>query len=457
MGTSPDTLLTSPLPSAVSTLDLLDAAARDRVLVYGSLPPAGRDFDLLGRPDELVAIREALVAAGFIERRGVFVRFHLGSVEAVELTPAESWRLPPDDLEALFAEAQPIAGTRHLVQPSPHHALLIRARKTARQRKPSAQVRARVNEALASDPDAWEGAQQRASVWKARYALALLRTACGSTGRVSALIRWRAFAEHLSGSGAPPVQAQLRALRALLPRLRRTHVVAFSGLDGAGKTSQAAVLREALSATGQDAVVVWKGIGRNRILWWLKAPVQTCLRALPGGGSPGALVDRVLPDLSGRNGLPGGSPGTPERRPRGIWLSVVTQLWATLVAVVNVLAVRRSTLRAFGRGRIIIYDRYTLDSAVKLLYWYGDTWMIRLLIRLIHHATPTPLKSYFLDVPAQVAFERKGEWGLDDLAARATLYSGEYKRLRVRRLDATRPTSELSEEIATEVWASLPS
>src|SRR5262249_13749402 len=105
---------------AVSTdltaLQRIDGTIHDRVLIYGSLPPAGRDLDLLARPTERTAIRKALIGAGFLQGAGLLVRFRPGSTEAVELTSAESWGLPPDELEALFTEAQPIEGARWITR-----------------------------------------------------------------------------------------------------------------------------------------------------------------------------------------------------------------------------------------------------------------------------------------------------------------------------------------------------
>ena len=113
------------------TLDVVDRAANGRVLVFGSLPPEGRDLDLLVRPAEESAIAAALNEAGFLNRDVQWVRFRGCEVDAVDLSPAASWALSNEEIAALFAEARPLDGTTHLAEPSAHHTLLILARKVS--------------------------------------------------------------------------------------------------------------------------------------------------------------------------------------------------------------------------------------------------------------------------------------------------------------------------------------
>lgn len=452
-----------PVPGAASPwantlLELIDGIIQNRVLVYGSLPPDGGDLDLLARHAELRAIRDTLIAAGFIPVRRMLVRFQEGKREMVELTPADSWRLPSGELNALFAEGQPLGERQYLVQPSAHHALLIRARKIIGRNAAIPRVLGRTRALVAQHPDSWRRANDRAAAWHARRALRAMKYACEHDGRLTLVARWSALAEQLSAREARGVRGHVRILReflpqALLPRLRRTRVITFSGLDGSGKTSQARLLRDALLATGQDAVVVWAGIGTNRSLGWIKAPVKRMLRALPRGGPFQEVIDRVTPKPDGRP-TPLAEPGGEHRR-HSRWFRITTQVWMAVMALVNVYSLRKVLLRSFGQGRIVIFDRYTLDSAVRLRHWYGDSLAYRLVIRLVHRLAKRPVRAYFLDVSPEVAFERKPEWELCDLKGRVKLYSEEYARLGVRRLDGTRPADELAAEIAADVWGAL--
>src|SRR5437868_2581021 len=103
---------------------LVDESALDRVLVLGSLPPAGRDLDLLVREPDREALAARLEAAGFVRRGRDLALFEDCTAYAVELIPAEGW-LPAAELDDLFAQALPVDGCRKLVRPAPHHALLI--------------------------------------------------------------------------------------------------------------------------------------------------------------------------------------------------------------------------------------------------------------------------------------------------------------------------------------------
>src|SRR5947209_20292518 len=83
----------------------LDAALDAPVLVIGSLPPDGRDLDLLVR--DVASLESSLAAAGF-RRDGEGWTGPAGY--AVEPVPAERWALPGAELDALFAAARTIDG-----------------------------------------------------------------------------------------------------------------------------------------------------------------------------------------------------------------------------------------------------------------------------------------------------------------------------------------------------------
>jgi len=390
------------------------------VLVFGSLPPEGRDLDLLARPVAEAAIAEALAGRGLLRRGAQWALFEGGTAFGVELIPAESWGLPADELERLFAEATPLPGARKLVEPAPHHALLIAARRNGGRLDPK--LRARVVRQLSRDGSAWEAAEAHAAHWRAERALAALR---------------RAFERPVN---EVPARFTLGRVRRAVSNARSGHVVALSGLDGAGKSSQAESIERALAQLGIPAAVVWTPFASNRSLRLLAAPARRLLGRKSGNAAAPSLVARPGSDRAG-----GGPLG-----------ALVAHGWATVVAVTNGLAQRRASLPHLLRGRIVIFDRYTLDSAVHLRYLYGEARRFRLQNALIAGLSPKPLRAYLLDVAPETVVARKPiQYELDHVRRQARLYREEQERREVKRLNGERPREELSAEILADVWSAL--
>jgi hypothetical protein len=220
-------------------LRTIDSAARDRVLVYGSLPPAGRDLDLLVRPTDASALAAGLGAAGFRSWQRAWVRFFECDASVVELIPAASLHLPSVELDGLFADGSPLVGSEKIVEPAPHHTLLILARRLAHERRLAPKHKARIERAVERDPAAWERALERAPAWMAETALQRLR-ALYSSGRAPWSFRWRSFVR----------------------RPRRTRVVALSGPDAERKRLHAQALRATFDRLGVSA-----HLGTPRSIW----------------------------------------------------------------------------------------------------------------------------------------------------------------------------------------------
>ena len=385
----------------MAVADLVDAAAGEPVLVVGALPPQGRDLDLLARPAAAARLAEALRANGFEQSERQWVRFADGTAEVVDLVPVADWRLPVAESEALFARALPIAGFSALVAPAPADELLSVARKVARSGRLSDGRRARVAAAVAADPSAWETATERSASW----------------GLPGALVRLRTTYQSDPGSLTTPPTDPGSSLRAALWRARqRPRIVTFSGLDGAGKTSQAEALARALTALGYRAEIEWTRITHER-----------------------AALDRV--------GLPA-KQLLPRRGPALTWL------WTFVVSWANGRSQRRA---ARGHpGAVVIHDRYTLDSAAHLRAKYGAARRFRPQVALVRWLSPRPVAAYFLDVDAATAHARKPEkYTVERLAEIADLYREECPRLGVQRLDGSRPADDIAAHVAREVWRRL--
>lgn len=408
--------------------EVVDATARGRVLVVGSPPPSGTDLDLLVRPGEEQALRAGLRDAGFLEGGKRFVRFGLGCGFEIELLAAEDWALPRSEMEALFAEATPLPGCSRLVEPAPHHQLLILATRLLGRGDPlSDRRKARIDRAVAEDPDSWKKAKERLSAWGDSLALERLRAARlglepGTRDRLG-----RAF----------------RRLRDL--SRRRRIVVSLSGIDGSGKSLQVEALQDALADLGVEVAVEWIPLADNPWIESIRKGISRVLARL------GVFQGAPKPAGQRRGSLRTSSSMLRSRS------SVLTYGWATLVGLANGFSHAYRVFRNRARGKTTIFDRYVLDSVVRLRFFYGEERALRLSRALIRILSPRTTVAFFLDVPAEVSVARKDDgWHIDELGQQVRLYREEQARLGVAvRLDGERPAADLAVEIAASVWREL--
>ena len=439
---------------------LADGAARGRVVVSGSLPPDARDLDLVVRPEDQEAISARLREQGFHQNDGEWVRFRECGAEAVDLIPASAWELPPGALESLFAEAEPLDGFERLARPAPHHLLLMLARRLVEgDGRLDQKRRARIEAALAKDPGAWSAAGPHAREWGMERGLAGLQAAYARAERLSARGRAAAIAERLTALGMNPRRAQAEGWRRVVrPAAERGgFLVAFSGLDGAGKSSQAEALRDALERLGYEARLEW-----TRLEW-------TTL--WEGGSALGKIAWPATRALALAQRLRRGEAAAPAETEQADWYTdvvdtpasrlrrrfgAVNDAWVTVVAVAHARAQRRATAPHIRAGRAVVCDRYTLDAAAFLRFRYGEDRRFRRQIRLLERLSPRPLRAYHVDVPAATAHARKAEqYSLDELERQARLYREERAELGVLAVDGERPRAELCTEIALDVWRTL--
>lgn len=396
------------LPAA-AVLHTIDSIVRERVLVFGSLPPRGRDLDLLVSSADADAIASRLRKDGFISTGNEWALFRDCAVRKIDLVQAEEWNLPAREQSAVFSEGHVLNGFTNVVEPSPHHALLILARRLQGGPGPlDLKHRRRIDDALAKDPQSWQIARERAYLWNAETALVHLES----------LIYER-----------KPVRRWPRVRRPM-----RTFVISLSGVDGAGKSSQAEALRDCLDQLGFDPVLEWTPVHVLN-LDFLTRPV----RRLLGVGPPSKLPDRVSPDFR---------PST--------YPAIVAHVWVTVAAIATALSLWRSIWRYLGRGKVVICDRFTLDFAVFLEYRHGEKRDFRIQTWLLRALAPRAFCSFLLDVRPEAALDRKeDQYSVEELERQVELYRAKSARFGARRLDGEQPFELLCAEIGSDAWRRL--
>ena len=189
--------------------------------------------------------------------------------------------------------------------------------------------------------------------------------------------------------------------------------MSFEGIDGSGKSSQAALLVERLRGSGTEVVASRE----------------------PGGT---ALGERVRELLLGANDV-------------APWAEV------TLFAAARAQLVSEVVVPALERGAWVVVDRF-LDSS--LAYQGGGRGLgVDAVLELNRAAIGDvlPDRTFLLQVPVENALSRIGEGRLDRIEAEGAEFletvAREFERLaerfdRIQTIDGMRPEDEIAEEIA---------
>jgi thymidylate kinase len=171
----------------------------------------------------------------------------------------------------------------------------------------------------------------------------------------------------------------------------RQRFVSFSGMDGAGKSTQIHNLRTRLADAGLKVSIVtfWDDVARLTQL--RETSGHTLFKGDKGVGSPEAPINRR--DKNVRS-----------------WPMTAVRYFLYLVDAVSLRFVVRKALKS--DADFIIFDRYAYDELANLTL---SNPLSRLYVRFIMWLVPRPHVSYVLDADPVQARARKPEYPLEFL------------------------------------------
>lgn len=227
------------------------------------------------------------------------------------------------------------------------------------------------------------------------------------------------------------------ARRVAQARLRPPLVVAFSGMDGAGKSTLSGRLADNLHDLGISTALIWYRIGlRGK---WLERVATSGRR----------LYRHVREDVSEQVSRERGVPTGVARR------GVVGWVWMTTITTSFLANIYRQYLGSWNRD-VLLFDRHAVDSLVTLDVMYEDA-DARMQRAAIVKALPAPSLTVYVDVPPHVSRARKP----DDIFAVQALERQRQSYRRhiadfpgIRLLDGTRSIGELTAAVTKIVLGS---
>lgn len=426
-----------------------------------SFPHTSDNLDVFIPPTKEDMARRLLRRLGYVELRNIeephkylFKRFRFGEeVCAVHLHLRLEWSVSFLHEEQVWERRRPAPDDAGFFVPSPEDALLITLAHALYENKclKLGDV-LRVNACLRQGPLDWEyiWGTARSKGWEAGLAFALLAhdkldqalyavpaLPAEQHGRADTALRgvWRRPAlSHLSGPARFPLPVRFTFSKGLFfakmladenvfwpARLADvyTHLVtgtrlklrlysqpamlvAVSGVDGSGKTTQAKAMVHAFQRCGLRARYVWGRAGSSAL-----------------AGRLIALGKRLL----GRKAVvPAAGPASEEGREEQFRHPLVRRLWPWLVWLDLTWQYLRKVRWPLWRGDVVVCDRYLLDALAEMGARLEDAGILRRLpARLLVWLNHRPHKAFYLSVDPLKARARQpaeGQQGTPGLAQR---------------------------------------
>jgi thymidylate kinase len=172
---------------------------------------------------------------------------------------------------------------------------------------------------------------------------------------------------------------------------RQTRLISFSGIDGAGKSTQIQALRSRIQEAGLRVLLItfWDDVARLTRL--REVTGHTLFKGDKGVGTPAAPIVRRDKNVRSR-------------------LMTVVRLGLYFLDAVSLRIVIQRALRT--PADLVICDRYIYDELANLAV---RNPVIRLYVRLLLKLVPRPHIIYLLDADPVQAFARKPEYPLEFL------------------------------------------
>jgi thymidylate kinase len=211
------------------------------------------------------------------------------------------------------------------------------------------------------------------------------------------------------------------------PRNRRARLISFSGMDGAGKSTQIELLRERLNQAGLRV---------SMLAFWDDVAMLTGAREFSG---------HTL--FKGEKGV--GSPTKPvNRRDKNVrsWYMTAVRFALYLLDALSLAVVVTKQRRA--EADVILFDRYLHDELANLNLNRGIS---RIYARLLLTITPQPDIAYLLDAEPAQARERKPEYPVDFLHQNRATYLTLSKMAGGMTVIPPLPVAEAAQRILEEI------
>jgi thymidylate kinase len=169
----------------------------------------------------------------------------------------------------------------------------------------------------------------------------------------------------------------------------KTHIVSFSGIDGAGKSTQIESLQEFLSKKGLRVATIrfWDDVARLKSI--RESTGHVVFKGDKGVGSPDAPITRKDKNVQS-------------------WPMTCIRMGLYFIDAISTRLAFQKALRS--DADFVIFDRYCYDEFANLNL---SSSLIRAYISLLLKFVPALDRSYLLDADPELARARKPEYPLD--------------------------------------------